>query len=107
MNNSDLALLEKAQLLRARYPDRIPVVFIPEKHMNLTKQKFLVPRDLPFSHLITTVRKYIDCKSHEAIYCMVKKVLPPNTESIGSIYNTHCMQDGIMYVHIKKESTFG
>ena len=107
MNETREELLFKAQRLRAKYPDRIPVVIVPEKNLVVHKTKLLVPKNISFSNLVATIRTHMECKSHEAIYCMVNNILPPNTALIQTVYNDHCLQDGVMYVHVKKETTFG
>jgi hypothetical protein len=106
-NLSDMELLEKAQKLRVRYPGKIPVIFIPDKNIKLEKYKFLCDRESTFSHLLTLIRKYIDCKPYEAIFCMINNTLPPNSMSLQNLYSQHCMQTGMMFIHVKKESTFG
>ena len=99
--------LELAQRLRSKYPDRIPVVFIPSKDLYLTKIKFLVEKDLQFNSIIAVVRKYINLKSHDAIFCIIKNKIPPNTEIMWNIYQQNKHDDGFLYINIRKESTFG
>ena len=98
--------LQIAQKLRAQYIDRLPVIFVPEKNLKIQKEKFLAKKETTFAELIGIVRKYISVRSSEAIYCIVNKTLPPNSKSVAEIYN-ECNVNGLLVVHIRKESTFG
>ena len=101
--------LERARVMKEKYPNKLPIVLVPEKNIVLKSTQFLVSRDLTFAQFISMVRKTyaLELKSHEAIFCMVNKMLPPSASLLSSIHMTHAEPDGILYIHIKKESTFG
>lgn len=101
--------VERARVMREKYPNKLPIVLIPEKGIVLKSTQFLVNNDLTFAQFISMVRKTyaLELKSQEAIFCMVNTILPPNTSLLSSIYTEHAEPDGILYVHIRKESTFG
>lgn len=101
--------LERSQVMRSKYPNKIPIVLIAEKGIVLKSNQFLVGNDLTFSQFISMVRKNYatELKSHEAIFCIVNKCLPPNASLLSQIFAEHAEPDGILYITIKKESTFG
>jgi len=101
--------LERSKAMREKYPSKIPIVLVPEKDITLKSTQFLVGNDLSFAQFISMVRKTYctEIKSCEAIFCMVNKMLPPNTALLSQIYNENSESDGILYIAIKKESTFG
>ena len=101
--------LERSRVMKQKYPNKLPIVLVPDKGINLKSTQFLINNDLTFAQFISIVRKTyaIELKSNEAIFCIVNKILPPSAALLSSIYNEHCEPDGILYVHIQKESTFG
>jgi hypothetical protein len=100
---------ERVKSMKQKYPQKIPIVLVPEKNIALKSCQFLVEKDITFMQFIALVRKNyaIELKSHEAIFCIVNKILPPGVSMLFEIYNQHQEPDGILYIHIKKESTFG
>ena len=100
---------ERSKLMREKYPSKIPVVLTAEKTIELKSSQFLVSSDLSFAQFICMVRKNYttSLRSHEAIFCMVNRCLPPNTSLLSQIYQEHSEADGILYINITKESTFG
>ena len=100
---------ERSKIMKQKYPDKIPIVLTSEKGITLKSSQFLVSNDLTFSQFICLIRKTYasELKSHEAIFCMVNNTLPPNTAVLSQVYSSNAEPDGILYVHIKKESTFG
>jgi hypothetical protein len=100
---------ERAKSMKEKYPQKIPIVLVPEKSIVLKSCQFLVDSNISFMQFISLVRKNyaIELKSYEAIFCLVNKILPPGTSMLFEIYNQYQEPDGILYVHIKKESTFG
>jgi GABA(A) receptor-associated protein len=100
---------ERAKIMKEKYPQKLPIVLMPEKNITIKSAQFLVEKDITFSQFISVIRKNnaVELKSHEAIYCIVGKLLPPSSALLSDIFSTHAEPDGILYVHIKKESTFG
>ena len=100
---------ERAKTMLQKYSNKIPIILIPEKDVKLRSTQFLVERDMTFAQFICLVRKNYaeELKSSEAIFCIVNKTLPPNSCMLYEIYNEHREDDNTLYIHIKKESTFG
>lgn len=70
-----------AQRIRAKYPDRIPVIVekAPKSDVpDLDKKKYLVPADINVGKFIFEIRQHMNLSSEKAIFLFVNKdVLPP------------------------------
>ena len=77
--------------------------------MKLKNTQFLVESDLTFRQFFCLVRKTYatNIKSNEAMFCMVNNTLPPNSTLLSELYARESEADGVLYIYIKKESTFG
>jgi len=100
----------EAQRIRAKYPDRIPV--IAEKAADsdipdIDKKKYLVPADLSVGQFVYVIRKRIKLKAEKAIFIFVNNSLPPTAALMSQIYKEHKDEDGFLYVTYSGESTFG
>lgn len=96
--------------LRARYPDKIPVIVESEL---LTKQKYLVPLDITVSQLLFVIRKKLKkVHANEALFIFFKtkdtQVLKQSNQTIDKVFN-ECVPelDGFLYATLQKENTFG
>jgi GABA(A) receptor-associated protein len=59
-----------------RYPGRCPIIMQPmnvkgPKIPQISKCKYLVPRDITFGKFIYEIRKYIELKPQEALFVFV------------------------------------
>jgi GABA(A) receptor-associated protein len=101
----------KAEALRikAKYPDRIPVIIENADNTlrKLDKKKYLVPMDLTAGQLIYIVRKRIKLAPEEAVFVFINNTLPPSGMLISQLYEEHRDEDGFMYATISSESCFG
>jgi GABA(A) receptor-associated protein len=93
--------------LREKYPDRIPIIFEPKIDIDLSKTKMLISENCTVAQIITIIRKYVQLKKSEAMFLFVNGIIPPNTESVGSLYQKHKNDDGILEIVLTKENTFG
>lgn len=96
--------------IRAKYPDRIPVVV--EKAQNshvpdIDKRKFLVPSDISVAQFMWIIRKRIQLPSEKALFLFVGKILPQSSASMGQIYEEQKDEDGFLYIAYSGENTFG
>ncbi len=85
-SNSSLFLFsvkrtEVASRIRAKYPDRIPVIVekAPKSDApDLDKKKYLVPADITVGRFVFEIRQHMKLSSEKAIFLFVNKdVLPP------------------------------
>lgn len=93
-----------------KYPGRVPVVIRPknDKIPVIDKEKYLVPRDMTVAQFVVIIRKHIKLKSTEAIFIFVNNTLPPNSSTVGDVYDEN--RDGLdhmLYITYNMENTFG
>ena len=93
-----------------KYPDRVPV-YVNKKEGStveeITKHKYLVPKDMTMGNFIYVLRKNITLKSSQALFVFVDNLIVSNSEMMGEVYNRHKNEDKFLYVIYSSESTFG
>ena len=101
--------IQKVNNMRQKFPTKVPIVIIFSKDFNhCTDKQFLIDSQMTLGNFICILRKqHIQLKPSEAIFCLINNILPPITELIVTLYTSYASSDGILYIHIKKESTFG
>eukprot|EP00465_Bigelowiella_longifila_P000144 CAMPEP_0185251166 /NCGR_PEP_ID=MMETSP1359-20130426/609_1 /TAXON_ID=552665 /ORGANISM="Bigelowiella longifila, Strain CCMP242" /LENGTH=116 /DNA_ID=CAMNT_0027832945 /DNA_START=87 /DNA_END=437 /DNA_ORIENTATION=+ len=100
----------EADKIRAKYPDRIPVICEKAKKsdiIDIDKKKYLVPADLTVGQFVYVIRKRIKLTPEKAIFIFVKNTIPPTGAVMSQIYKEHKDEDGFLYVTYSGESTFG
>merc|ERR1712137_90260 len=100
----------EAQRIRAKYPDRIPVICEKAERSDIPdidKKKYLVPSDLTFGQFVYVIRKRIKLTPEKAIFIFVNNTLPPTASLMSQIYKEQANEDGFLYVTYSGESTFG
>mmetsp|Transcript_137 Transcript_137/g.232 ORF Transcript_137/g.232 Transcript_137/m.232 type:complete len:117 (-) Transcript_137:307-657(-) len=100
----------EADKIRAKYPDRIPVICEKAKKsdiVDIDKKKYLVPADLTVGQFVYVIRKRIKLTPEKAIFIFVKNTIPPTGAVMSQIYKEHKDEDGFLYVTYSGESTFG
>eukprot|EP00823_Brevimastigomonas_motovehiculus_P009168 TRINITY_DN8824_c0_g1_i1.p1 TRINITY_DN8824_c0_g1~~TRINITY_DN8824_c0_g1_i1.p1 ORF type:complete len:117 (+),score=16.96 TRINITY_DN8824_c0_g1_i1:54-404(+) len=100
----------EAQRIRAKYPDRIPVIAekAPESKIpDIDKKKYLVPSDLTILQFIYVLRKRIKLPAESTIFIHVRNTLPSTSALMSTIYKEFKDEDGFLYVTYAAESTFG
>jgi hypothetical protein len=102
--------------VRSKYTDRIPVIVDSCKNLekNFKKQKFLVSSDVSSSHLLCSIRSHIKLDSSVAIFMFIDNNLVCSTKMMRQIYEEYNEKhfkepdyDGILYVYVTLENTFG
>ena len=102
--------MTKGKELMKKYPERIPVICIANPDIHLEKCKFLVDGNATLASFIIILRKYMmtQVKSYEAIFLFVNDTLIPNSSTFYTMHSEHKnKRDDILYIHLKKELTFG
>lgn len=103
----------EAARIRAKYPDRIPIIVEMDGGCNakdipkIDKQKFLVPADLTMGQFQYVVRKRIKMNCEKALFIFVNRRLVPTSQTISNTYEEHKHEDGFLYVIYSGENTFG
>merc|ERR1711879_297172 len=92
---------EVADRIRAKYPDRIPVIVekAPKSDApDIDKKKFLVPADITVGKFVYEIRKHMKLSPEKAIFLFVNNVLPPTAELMSHIYAKYKDEDGFLYI---------
>jgi GABA(A) receptor-associated protein len=100
----------EASRIRAKYPDRIPVIVekAPKSDIpDIDKHKFLVPSDLSVGQFVYVIRKRIKITPEKAIFVFVDNTLPPTAELMSVLYKDKVDPDGFLYAVYAGESCFG
>eukprot|EP01100_Stratorugosa_tubuloviscum_P013846 TRINITY_DN711_c2_g1_i1.p1 TRINITY_DN711_c2_g1~~TRINITY_DN711_c2_g1_i1.p1 ORF type:complete len:118 (+),score=38.79 TRINITY_DN711_c2_g1_i1:145-498(+) len=101
---------EVADRIRAKYPDRIPVIVekAPKSDVpDIDKKKYLVPADIQMGKFVFEIRKHMKLAPEKAIFLFVGHVLPQTTAVMSTIYEKYRDEDGFLYITYSGESTFG
>jgi GABA(A) receptor-associated protein len=102
--------IESAKI-RAKYPDRIPVIVERLEKSNvpeIDKHKFLTPADLTMGQFVFVIRKRMKLPADQALFIFVGgNVLPPASALIADVYKEHAGEDGFLEIFYSGESTFG
>ncbi|CAO2827253.1 unnamed protein product [Amaranthus hypochondriacus] len=100
----------EAARIRAKYPDRIPVIVEKAENSDITsidKKKYLVPADLTIGQFVYVIRKRIKLSPEKAIFIFVDNVLPSTGSIVSAVYEEKKDEDGFLYVTYSGENTFG
>ncbi len=113
-NSLDSRKLE-SQRIRAKYPDRIPVIIEKKDDETETRgglpdidrNKYLVPNDLTVGQFVYMIRKRIRLTPDKAIFLFVKNTLPPVSKTVLDVFEEYRDEDGFLYLTYSGERTFG
>ena len=102
---------ESERILK-KHPDRIPIICEKSKSNsydlpNITKHKYLVPKELTVCQFNYFVRQRLKLASDESLFLFINKKIISSTSIIGEIYTYEKDDDGFMYIEYAKEQTFG
>ena len=100
----------EAERIRAKYPDRIPVICEKTEKSNvqdIDKKKYLVPADLTCGQFVYVIRKRLKLPAEQAIFLFVNGIIPPTAALMNSVHEEHKDVDGFLYISYSGENTFG
>ncbi len=93
------------------HPNRIPIVVEIGKgsKLEITRVKFLVPKESTIGTALNEIRKHISKLAPEqALFLLVgNNVMPSVSANIENVYEQHKDRDGFLTVTITEEATFG
>ena len=91
------------------HKNKIPIILsISDKSsIKLTKNKFIVPRDITIQQFHCILKKYMKITSKQSILFFINNSLPISSDTLGNIYNTDKSDDGFLYITVQTENTFG
>lgn len=95
-----------------KYPDRVPVIIEASTDLNpeMKSVKFLIYSDITMSEFIYIIRNRIGKSLHpgQAIFLFTERnTLPPSSEMMNHIYEDHKNEDGMLYLKLDLETTYG
>lgn len=110
--------ISESDRILCKYPDKIPVIIDCDRELDaiIIKRKFLVPRDVSSSYLISLIRSKTKIDSKKAIFIFCDNTLIQGQTMIGEIYNKYMENlksskdfdgDKFLYFYISCENTFG
>ena len=112
MNENIEQRKEYSEILKHKYPDRVPVIITRGSEIlrDIDKSgqaKYLMPKNLKMSDLIYIIRKKIVLEEKQALFVFTNNVLVPMNTTIEEIYNEHHSEDNFLYMFYRTENTFG
>ena len=103
----------EARRIRAKYPDRIPVVVEQARKEDFAvpdmKRKYLVPGELTLGQFVYVVRRRLKLNAEKAVFLHTTDgKIPPTTQLMGTIDEEHRdKDDNFLYLVYSAENTFG
>lgn len=109
-------LSEEAKRMRARYPDRIPVICERAPRCDLPdigRKKFVVPGTMLCGEFKYIVHKQVNqsvCRGmsvDQTIYIYVNGISPKTSKTLQELYDQSKEEDGFLYISYCSENTLG
>jgi len=109
-------LAREAKRMRAKYPDRIPVICEKAPYSdlpNISRNKFVVPAGMLCGEFKYIVHKQVTQASRrgvamdQTIYIFVNDIVPKTGATMAELYEQHKAEDGFLYVRFTAENTLG
>jgi hypothetical protein len=99
------------QQLLAKYPGFAPAIIKCDQSIEMTKKRFLLPRNECWSYALSSIRRHIVLKPSEAVFFMIDGVILESSSNIGDFYTKYCdgktSDDRFLVIDVFKENTFG
>ena len=101
--------LADSERMAVKYPDRCPIIVVVHHPLRIDNTKFLMPRDLTMSQALWAIKKRILPKTEAAqsLYCLVGNTAMKPGERVGHVYDRKKSNDGMLYLYVYQENTFG
>ena len=102
--------IEESSRMRAKYPDRIPVICQKTPHSTLSalyKSKYLVPKELTSAQFLYVIRKRLQLTSEKALFIFIEGIMPSSNFTFDELYETYKNTDGFLYISYAEENVFG
>ncbi|KAG8343187.1 putative Autophagy protein Atg8 ubiquitin like [Trypanosoma vivax] len=100
----------ESEKVRARHPDRIPVIcerVCDSAVGDMKKCKFLLPHYLTVGQFLVALRKHAQLSPEVALFVYVHGSVPPVSAKMDDIYTKHKDEDGFLYMNFSNEPVFG
>ena len=101
---------QETSRIKDKYPDRIPIII--EKSANsqvpdISKNKYLVPKEITIGQFIYIIRKRIKLSQDKAIFLFLGDSIPATSAVISELYDEYKDEDDFLYFNYAGEATFG
>ena len=102
----------EAKRIRAKYPDRVPVVACRDANAHgmpeIDKRKYLIPTTMTVGEFCFVLRKRMSLGPSKAMFLFCEQgILPPTSATILDVYIKHKHHDDFLYFTYASENTFG
>lgn len=106
---------KQSQKVANEFPDRVPVVVQSgSDELSVGQTKFLVPKSTTVSFFFAKLRDYIQYRDGQlppdkALFLLVgdRQLMFPMSYTMGEVQKSQASNDGMLYVWVMPESTFG
>lgn len=99
------------QAIISRHIGYVPAIMIPDKNIEMTKRRFLLPENESFGFCLASIRKHIKLKPSEAIFFLIENRILDMKLNVGEFYKQYKIgrkpDTAFLYIEILKENTFG
>jgi GABA(A) receptor-associated protein len=115
--------ISESNRILTRYPDKIPVIIdcsCNDLNNKINKKKFLVPKEISVSYLISMIRNKSQIDSKKALFMFCNNKMISGTAMLGTIYDEFLKTnisskkdndvkkgDKFLYISLAYENTFG
>lgn len=99
------------EIIRQKHPDHVPIFVSKDTRCkdlpDISNKKFFVPKTLSIGNFVYCVRKRLEISEQQAIFLFVGNALPNPNESMGSLYEIHKTEDGILHCTYSSDTAYG
>ena len=99
------------EVIMAKYPGYVPAIIKCDFSIEMTKKRFLLPKDQCWSYALASIRRHIVLKPSEAVFFMIDGVMLKSSDNIGNFYSQFVanrrLEDRFLVIDVFKENTFG
>ena len=102
---------KEATLILEKYPGRIPCIIdrhASEKNLpEVTKKKFLCPKEMKIGELLLVVRRRLTVAPEVAVFFFVGNSIVPTSTVLSEVYENSKSEDLFLHLYYSGENTFG
>jgi len=99
------------EVIMAKYPGYVPAIIKCDSSIEMTKKRFLLPKNECWSYALASIRRHIVLKPSEAVFFMIDGVMLKSSDNIGNFYSQFVanrrLEDRFLVIDVFKENTFG
>lgn len=99
------------QKIISKYYNYVPAIIKPDINIEISKHRFLLPRNECFGFCIASIRKHIKVKPNEALFFLIDSKIMDMRQNVGEFYERYKRgkkpETAFLYIDIIKENTFG